>query len=84
MRKVIAACLLVAAVWVGAEVGHRGVAGAFGGLFANKPDKLSATNGTQAKPRRTMDAFQRAWDKSEQRVDRLLEPPPGVDDNVDQ
>ncbi|MCH7869717.1 MAG: hypothetical protein IH881_18635 [Myxococcales bacterium] len=84
MRKIIAACLLVAAVWVGAEVGHRGVDAAFGGLFANNPGKPSATNGTQAKPRRTMDAFQRAWDSSEQRVDRQLEPPPGVDDNVGQ
>ena len=80
MRKIIAACLLVAAVWVGAEVGHRGVDGAFGGLFV----KPIATNGTQAKPRRTMDAFQRAWDKSEQRVNRLLDPPPSTDDDVAQ
>lgn len=85
MRKIIAAGLLVVAVWVGAEVNHRGVDGAFGGLFANGLSKSSAVfdaPANRSSSGRTMDAFQRAYDKSESRVERLLNPPP--DENEDE
>lgn len=76
MRKVIAGSLLVLAIWVGAEISDRGVDGAFGGLFVNGPGALidkGVTSFDRSRAQHAADAFQRAYDKSEQRVDRLLE-----------
>jgi len=78
MRKVIAISLLVLAVWVGVELYVRGSDGAFGGLFAGGLGGASAAfdaPGNRSTSDRTVDAFQRAYDKSEQRVERLLEQP---------
>lgn len=78
MRKVIAACLLVLAVWVGAEIYSKGVDGALGGLFVGGLDeslaemKAPADHSTSD---RSLAAFQRAYNTSEKRVDRLLEQP---------
>jgi hypothetical protein len=79
MRKVIAALIVVLAIWVGAEVSDRGVDGAFGGLFAGGSVAKTETLADRSTAHRTSDAFQRAYDKSESRVNRLLEPPPEED-----
>lgn len=78
MRKIIAACLLILAVWVGVEVYNEGVDGAFDGLFVDGLGESMAmfdAPANRSTSDRTMDAFQRAYDKSEQRVDRLLAQP---------
>ena len=75
MRKVVAISLLVLALWTGAEVYKEGVDGAFNGLFAKgaghrmTPGEPVAERATS---HRTADAFQRAYDKSEDRVNALL------------
>ncbi|MCP5045233.1 MAG: hypothetical protein GY944_29755 [bacterium] len=82
MRKVIAIIVLAIAIWTGVEVYTRGVDGAFGGLFVNGLGETTAMLDAPAgrsESGRTMDAFQRAYDKSEQRVDDLLEQPGGSD-----
>jgi hypothetical protein len=62
----------VLAVWTAVEIYTEGLDGAFGGLFAGYADALEAPAG-RASPNRATDAFQRAYNKSESRVDALLE-----------
>lgn len=55
-------------LWIGAELYTEGPAGAFGGVLAGWVEEdESGTPGNAA------DAFQRAYDSSESRVDRMLE-----------
>jgi hypothetical protein len=68
MGRIFAIALIVLAIWTGVEVYTKGVGGAFGGLLSSfdPPRDRSA-------PNRAADAFQRAYNTSEKRVDRMLE-----------
>ena len=81
MRKIIAAILLILAVWVGVEVNAEGVDGAFGGLFVNGPESVAMIDAPpdRTTAKRTRDAFQRAYEKSEDRVEMLLAQPGSED-----
>jgi hypothetical protein len=68
MARLFGIVLIVLAIWVGVEVYTKGVGGAFGGVLAGATDAPA----TRSTPDRALDAFQRAYDKSEQRVDRQL------------
>jgi len=73
MGKLFAIALILAAIWIGLTVYTQGADQAFGGLFAGSSD--SSTLGvpaTPSAPHRAGDAFQRAYDESEDRVDRAL------------
>jgi hypothetical protein len=74
MVKLFAIVLIVAAIWIGLTVYTEGADRAFGGLFAGS----SSSPAVQAPaapsiPRRAGDAVQRAYDESEDRVDRVLD-----------
>jgi hypothetical protein len=73
MGKAIAITLIVIAIWVGLTVYSQGPDQAFGGLFARILDssQLDAP-AARSTPDRALDAFQRAYNKSEDRVDRAL------------
>lgn len=73
MGKLFAIVLIVIAVWVGLTVYTQGTDQAFGGLFArfSGSSALDAP-ATRSTPHRAGDAFQRAYDESEDRVDRAL------------
>jgi hypothetical protein len=80
MRKIIAACVLLMAMWVGSEIYSNGVDGAFDGRLADAMAKTRAvfeTPADHAKSDRSLAAFQRAFDKSEDRVDEMFEQPGG-------
>lgn len=72
MRKVFVFGLFVLGLWAAAEVQQSGIEGAFGGAFGGESASAEATLTTGA---RTADAFQRAYDRSESRVDDLLAQP---------
>ncbi len=73
MRKIFTILLIAVAIWTGLEVYTEGVDGAFGGLFSRLPSASAVeAPATRSTPDRAADAFQRAYNKSEQRVDRLL------------
>ena len=76
MRRLIAISLMVLAIWTGAEIYDKGVERAFNGLFAggNNRDKAASTGASEDRStsHRTADAFQRAYNKSESRVNALL------------
>jgi len=61
--------VILSAIWVGVEVYTKGVGGVFGGFFSSAFEAPAE----RSTPDRAADAFQRAYNKSEQRVDRLLE-----------
>ena len=67
--RMISIMLIVGAVWVGAEVYSEGLNGAFGGIFASTFD-APAHRPTHE---RAVDAFQRWHNKSEERVERMLD-----------
>jgi hypothetical protein len=69
MGRIMVLALMVLAVWVGAEVYTKGLDGAFGGAFTSALE--TRKDGTASDG--TSDAFQRAYNKSEERVERLLE-----------
>jgi hypothetical protein len=73
MGKLLAIVLIVIAIWVGLTVYTEGTDQAFGGLFARSSGSstLDAPE-TRSTPRRVGDAVQRAYDESEDRVDRAL------------
>jgi hypothetical protein len=73
MGKLFAIVLIAIAVWVGLTIYTEGTDQAFGGLFAGSSGSstLDAPE-TRSAPRRAGDAFQRAYDASEDRVDRAL------------
>jgi len=69
MGRIIGMTLIVLAVWAAAEMYSEGLDGAFGGVLASghEPSSDSSTSD------RSADAFQRAYNKSEERVEKLLE-----------
>jgi hypothetical protein len=69
MSRLISMSLIVLAVWFAAEVYSKGVDGAFGGVLSSGTEVRTDSSTTD----RTADAFQRAYNKSESRVDRQLE-----------
>ncbi len=71
MGKVFGIALIVIGIWVGLEVYTKGVGGAFGGIFANAYEAPAE----RSTPDRAADALQRAYNKSEERVDRQLRQP---------
>ena len=73
MGKVIAIALIVIAIWIGLTIYTQGPDQAFGGLFARAFDssQLDAP-AARSTPDRALDAFQRAYDKSEDRVNRAM------------
>ncbi len=73
MGKLFVIVLIVIAIWVGLTVYTQGTDQAFGGLFArfSGSSTLDAP-ATRSTPHRAGDAFQRAYDESEDRVDRAL------------
>ncbi len=68
MGRLFAIILIVSAMWIGAEVYTYGVEGAFGGFFGSTFEAPA----NRSTPDRAADAFQRAFNKSEDRVDRML------------
>ena len=69
MERLFVISMIVAAIWAGAEVYTKGVDGAFGGIFASAFEAPA----NRSTPDRAADAFQRAYDKSGDRVDEMLE-----------
>jgi hypothetical protein len=69
MQRVFGILFIVVAIWAGVEIYTKGMEGAFGGLFGSGRDAPAH----RATHERAADAYQRAYDKSEQRVDDLLE-----------
>ncbi len=69
MGRLFAIIMIVSAIWLGAEVYTKGVDGAFGGFFASAFEAPA----NRSTPDRAADAFQRAYNKSADRVDQMLE-----------
>lgn len=83
MAKAFGILAIVIGVWVGLTVYLEGVDHAFGGafgFFASDPAGAAADEDERAPVTdRAAHAFQRAWDKSERRVDDALDQPGGDD-----
>ncbi len=81
MARILKLALLALFVWASVEIYTNGFDGAFGGLFAQQK-KTSVVDRTKlaTTPQRAADAFQRAYDKSETRVEKMLEEK-GISDN---
>ena len=73
MVKLFKIVLILLCVWTAVEVYSEGVNGAFGGLFAGLDGSVLEAPANRSTPDRAADAFQRAYNKSETRVDALLE-----------
>ena len=60
--------MFVVALWISAELYAKGADEAFGGVFAGEraPEPIARTQ-------RASEAFQRAYDSSERRVDAVLD-----------
>jgi len=71
MGRVIAIGLIVLGIWGAVELYNNGIDGAFGGVFADAHEAPAE----RSTPNRAADAFQRAYNKSEERVDRQLRQP---------
>jgi hypothetical protein len=71
MGRVLGIALFALAVWVGLEFYQHGVDGAFGGLLSGRLEAPAQ----RSTPDRATDAFQRAYNKSETRVEQLLDQP---------
>jgi len=69
MSRLIRMSLIVLVVWFAAEVYTKGVDGAFGGVLSSAMEVRTDSSTTD----RSADAFQRAYNKSESRVDQQLE-----------
>lgn len=72
LARLLGLALILLCVWTGAEVYMNGTSGAFGGIFARWSNEFGAP-ADRSTPDRAADAFQRAWNTSEARVDRALE-----------
>ena len=72
MGRIAALCLIVLAIWAAAEIYTKGIDDAFGGMLASA-DSLQRAGTTS---QRASGAFQRAYNKSESRVDGILERQP--------
>ena len=87
MAKAVGILAIVIGVWVGLTVYLEGVDHAFGGafgFFAAKPAGAEAEGEADRRPvtDRAAHAFQRAWNKSETRVDDALDEPAADDDEA--
>ena len=69
MSRVISMSLIVLAVWIAAEVYSEGFDGAFGGALSSAKEVRTDNSTTD----RRADALQRAYNKSESRVNQQLE-----------
>jgi hypothetical protein len=72
MGRIFGLILIVCAIWVASEVYTKGLGGAFGGAFAREGESPEAV----ARSRHAAQAFQRAYNKSESRVDTALSKEP--------
>ena len=76
MGRIAVIGLMVLGIWVGLTVYNEGVDRAFGGIFAGFADSPAReAPDHRSTPNRAGDAFQRAFDKSESRVDAMLQDP---------
>ncbi len=78
MAKPLGILAILLAIWIGLEVYQEGVDGAFGGAFAFFSSTPAASleadeEGHRPVTKRAAHAFQRAYDKSEDRVSDALE-----------
>ena len=73
MASILKLALLVLFVWASVEFYTNGLNGAFGGLFAQQMNTSVYRSGIATTPKRAAGAFQRAFDKSETRVEKMLE-----------
>jgi hypothetical protein len=71
MGRILGIGILALGIWIGLEVYNEGVDGAFGGAFSDVASSLEAP-AERSTPDRAADAFQRAYNKSESRVDQAL------------
>ncbi len=74
MGRLAALALALLGVWALHRVYREGTERAFGGLLARFSSHLEAPAEREA-PDRALDGFQRAWNESEDRVERQLEVP---------
>jgi hypothetical protein len=74
MGRLAALLLAILCVWAGVRLYREGADRAFGGVFARFGARLEAPARRET-PDRAVDGFQRAWNKSETRVDRQLGAP---------
>jgi len=72
MNRLMALCIVVVAIWAAVEIFTKGLDGAFGGLLTSSEEVQHA----ETVSRRAAGAFQRAYDKSEGRVDNILDRQP--------
>ncbi len=72
LARLLGLALILLCIWTAAEVYAKGTSGAFGGLFARWSDEFGSPP-DRPPTDRAADAFQRAWNTSEARVDRALE-----------
>jgi hypothetical protein len=74
MGRLAALALAILAIGAGVHVLREGPGRAFGGRLAGLAARFQAPAERES-PDRPLDAFQRAWNRSEDRVDHLLEQP---------
>ena len=72
MRRLIVPLGVLLAVWATVEVYNHGIDGAFGGVLGSAFEAPAR----RSTPDRAQDAFQRAYDLSEKRVETVLERDP--------
>ena len=72
MARILKLALLVLFIWASVEIYTNGFDGAFGDLFAQQKTSVDRS-GIVSTSKRAAGAFQRAYDKSETRVDKMLE-----------
>ncbi len=68
MGKLFTLILILLMIWAGVEVYTKGVDGALEGIFASESERPTY----DSTPERAGRAVERAFDQSEQRVNRLL------------
>ncbi len=73
MARILKLALLVLFVWASVEFYTNGVDGVFGGLFAQQRDVNRRSTEIVSTSKRAAGAFQRAYDTSETRVEKMLE-----------
>jgi hypothetical protein len=74
MGRLAALILVILCIGAGVHVYREGADQAFGGLLSRFSSRFQAPANREA-PDRPLDGFQRAWNKSEDRVDDQLEQP---------
>ena len=74
MGRIFGIGFFVVLIWVALEVYTEGVGGAFDGLLTRIPGIEASTDAAapRSTPKRAADAFQRAYDQSEARIDRAM------------